>query len=77
MDDTNDKTRGLRKEFSELPFETKVSTLTQLEILIISEAFDIAADTTAAWAKKIFDVVMPEECSAHQTESQPTRPTSE
>ena len=72
MDTTTHKTRDLRKEFSELPFESKVATLVEFEILTVSEGFDLVVDTTAAWAKKVFDAVMPEDCSAHQAQAEST-----
>jgi len=53
-----EKTRDLRQEFSELPFERKIATLMQLETVAATEAFDKIAKATAALGKKIFDNVM-------------------
>jgi hypothetical protein len=53
-----EKTRDLRQEFSELPFDRKIATLMQLETVAATEAFDKIAKATAALGKKIFDNVM-------------------
>ncbi len=53
-----DKTRKLRREFSELPFDRKIATLMQLETVAVTEAFDKIADASAALGKKIFDSVL-------------------
>lgn len=53
-----EKTRDLRREFSELPFDRKIATLMQLETVAVTEAFDKIADATAALGKKIFDSVL-------------------
>jgi ferredoxin len=53
-----EKTRDLRQEFSELPFERKIATLMQLETVAVTEAFDKIADASASLGKKIFDSVM-------------------
>ena len=53
-----EKTRNLREEFSELPFDRKIATLMQLETVAATEAFDKIAKATAALGKKIFDNVM-------------------
>ena len=68
MDVPNDKANEIKKEFNELPIERKLATLTHLEIVAASEAFDLAT----SWIKKVFDEIMPDSCSAHQSESQPT-----
>jgi ferredoxin len=54
-----EKTRDFRKEFSELPFERKISTLMQLETIAMSEALDTIADRSVAIGKKLFDAVVP------------------
>jgi len=53
-----EKTRDLRQEFSELPFERKLATLMQLETVAVTEAFDKIAELSASLGKKIFDSVM-------------------
>lgn len=63
-----EKTRNLRAEFSELPFERKIATLMQLETIAVTQAFDKITDASVSLGKKIFDSVMPAE-SAKATES--------
>jgi ferredoxin len=53
-----EKTRELRQEFSELPFDRKIATLMQLETIAVTQAFDKIADASASLGKKIFDSVM-------------------
>ena len=53
-----EKTRNLRQEFSELPFDRKIATLMQLETDAATEAFDKIAKASVALGKKIFDDVM-------------------
>jgi ferredoxin len=53
-----EKTRDLRQEFSELPFERKIATLMQLETVAVTEAFDKIAELSVSLGKKIFDSVM-------------------
>ncbi len=53
-----EKTRDLRNEFSELPFDRKIATLMQLETIAVSQAFDKIADASASLGKKIFDSVL-------------------
>ena len=53
-----EKTRDLRQEFSELPFDRKLSTLMQLETVAVTEAFDKIADASISLGKKIFDSVL-------------------
>ena len=53
-----EKTRDLRKEFSELPFERKLATLVQLETIAATQAFDTIADASVSLGKKIFDSVL-------------------
>jgi len=55
-----EKTRDLRQEFSELPFERKIATLMQLETVAVTEAFDKITDASVSLGKKIFDSVMPD-----------------
>jgi ferredoxin len=62
-----EKTRDLRQEFSELPFDRKIATLMQLETVAVTEAFDKITDASISLGKKIFDSVMPE-ASAKTTE---------
>lgn len=57
---TGEKTRDLRREFSELPFDRKIATLMQLETVAVTEAFDKFTDLSISFGKKIFDSVMPE-----------------
>ena len=54
-----EKTRDLREEFSELPFERKIATLMQLETVAVTQAFDKITDASVSLGKKIFDSVMP------------------
>jgi len=56
-----EKTRDLREEFSELPFERKIATLMQLETIAVTQAFDKITDASVSLGKKIFDSVMPAE----------------
>ena len=72
MDTTTDQTRDLRNEFKELPFESKVATLFQLEVITVSEAFETVADTAAILGKKLFDAVAPRDCSADQSRPEST-----
>jgi ferredoxin len=53
-----EKTRDLRQEFGELPFERKLATLMQLETVAVTEAFDKIAELSVSLGKKIFDSVM-------------------
>ena len=53
-----EKTRDLRQEFSELPFDRKIATLMQLETVAMTEAFDKIANASAALGRKIFDSVL-------------------
>ena len=55
---SQEKTRDLKKEFSELPFERKIATLAQLETIAMTEAFDAITDVSLSFGKKIFDSVM-------------------
>jgi ferredoxin len=55
-----EKTRDLRQEFSELPFDRKIATLMQLETVAVTEAWDKIADASASLGRKIFDSVMPD-----------------
>jgi ferredoxin len=55
-----EKTRDLRQEFSELPFDRKIATLMQLETVAVTEAFDKITDASISLGKKIFDSVMPD-----------------
>jgi len=57
---TEEKTRELKKEFSELPFERKMATLIQLETIAMTQALDTIADRSMTLGKKIFDSVLPE-----------------
>lgn len=52
-----EKTRDLRQEFKELPFDRKIATLMQLETIAVSQAFDKIADVSVSLGKKIFDSV--------------------
>ena len=53
-----ERTRDLRKEFTELPFDRKIATLMQLETIAVSQAFDKIADASVSLGKKIFDSVL-------------------
>jgi ferredoxin len=63
-----EKTRNLRDEFNELPFERKIATLMQLETIAVTQAFEKITDASVSLGKKIFDSVMPAE-SAKTTQS--------
>ena len=65
-----EKTRNLRQEFSELPFDRKIATLVQLETDAATEAFDKIANASAALGKKIFDNFMCDD-SAHSDQRTP------
>jgi len=56
---SEEKTRDLKKEFKDLPFERKIATLAQLETIAVTEAFDAITDASVSFGKKIFDSVMP------------------
>ena len=56
-----EKTRDLRQEFSELPFDRKIATLMQLETVAVTEAFDKITDASISLGKKLFDSVMPDD----------------
>jgi ferredoxin len=58
-----EKTRDLRREFSDLPFDRKLATLMQLETIAATEAFDKIAEVSVSWGKKIFDNVMPDDAA--------------
>ncbi|MDX6528752.1 MAG: hypothetical protein QOH41_1042 [Blastocatellia bacterium] len=55
------KTRDLRQEFRELSFESKISTLMQLETIAMTQAFDKITDASISLGKKILDSVMPDD----------------
>jgi len=58
---TADETaRDLRKEFKQLPLERKISTLMQLETIVVSQALDAIADRSLSFGKKLFDSVVRE-----------------
>jgi ferredoxin len=57
---SKEKTRDLKKEFSELPFERKMATLIQLETIAMTQALDTIADRSMTLGKKIFEIVLPE-----------------
>jgi ferredoxin len=67
----DEKTADLRKEFRELPFERKVSTLIQLETIAMSQALDTIADRSVAFGKMIFDSVLPSSEPAKHDQDQP------
>ncbi len=56
-----EKTRDLRQEFSELPFDRKIATLMQLETIAATQAFDKITDASISLGKKIFDSVRPDD----------------
>ena len=56
---SEEKTRDLKKEFSELPFDRKLATLMQLETIAVTQAFDKLTDASVSLGKKIFDSVLP------------------
>jgi ferredoxin len=67
-----EKTRDLKKEFSELPFERKIAILVQLETIAVTQAFDSIADASVSLGKKIFDSVATDSGRAKQ--NQPESP---
>ena len=66
---SEEKTRDLKKEFSQLPFERKLATLVQLETIAATEAFDAITDASVSLGKKIFDSVLPNTDRAKQDET--------
>jgi hypothetical protein len=56
-----EKTRDLKEEFSQLPFDRKIATLMQLETIAVTEAFDKITDASVSLGKKIFDSVLPDD----------------
>jgi ferredoxin len=69
---SQEKTRDLKKEFSELSLERKLATLVQLETIAATQAFDTIADASVSLGKKIFDSVLPNTDRAKQ--DQPETP---
>ena len=65
--------KALCKEFSELPFERKVSTLIQLETIAMSQALDTIADRSVAFGKLIFDTVLPDSDRPKDDQEQTSR----
>ena len=53
-----EKRRDLRQEFTELPFDRKITTLMQLETIAVTQAFDRIAEASVSLGKKIFDSVV-------------------
>jgi ferredoxin len=67
---SQEKTRDLKKEFSELPFERKIATLVQLETIAVTEAFDAITDASVSFGKKVFDSVMPTDPATEEKQKQ-------
>ena len=61
-----ERTRNLRREFIELPFERKIATLIQLESIAISQALDTITDASVSLGKKIFDNIVSDSREAKQ-----------
>jgi len=61
-----ERTRRLRKEFKELPFERKIATLIQLESIAISQALDTITDASVSVGKRIFDSVLSDDPGVKQ-----------
>ena len=51
----NDETRDVRKEFAGLPLSKKLTTLVQLEVATVLDAFDEISNRSAALAGKLFE----------------------
>jgi len=66
---SEEKTRDLKREFRELPFERKMATLVQLETIAMTEALDTITDRSVAFGKKIFDSVAREVSPDKKTKS--------
>lgn len=66
-----EKIGDLRKEFSELPFERKISTLMQLETIAMSQVLDTIADSSVAFGKKLFDSVASKSSGDKQEQDRP------
>jgi hypothetical protein len=57
MTNKKDTATDVRKEFGDLPLETKIATLTQLELDTAKEAFNTIADQTIAFGNKLFNSI--------------------
>ena len=57
MTTKNARTTDLRTEFSELPLDRKIATLTQLELDTAKQAFNTIADESVALGKKLMDSI--------------------
>lgn len=68
-----EKTRDLRQEFRELSFESKISTLMQLETIAMTQAFDKITDASISLGKKIFDSVMPDDSAKTDSSGAPEK----
>jgi len=64
----------LRKEFNQLPFERKISTLMQLETIAMTEALDSLADRSVSIGKKLFDSILATTQTANQNKRDAQRP---
>lgn len=73
---SEERTRDLKKDFSELPFQGKIATLMQLETIAMTEALDNITDTSVEWGKKIFDTVLPSSGTKDETRRK-TPPSAE
>jgi len=71
-----EKTRELRREFSELPFDRKIATLIQLETVAATEAFDKITDASISFGKKFFDSVLPSDAAQADKQSGPEKEKS-
>ncbi len=63
---SEERTRDLKKEFSELPFDRKLATLMQLETIAVTQAFDKLTDASVSLGKKIFDSVLPDKAAPEE-----------
>jgi len=68
-----EKTRDLKKEFSELPFDRKLATLMQLETIAVTQAFDKITDASVSLGKKIFDSVLPSDSAPDNQRGAPEK----
>jgi ferredoxin len=69
-----EKTRDLRKEFSELPLERKIATLIQLETIAMSQALDTIANRSVSIGKKLFDGILTDRGRTNQQHEAPPSP---
>jgi len=70
---SDERTRDLKKEFTELPFDRKLATLMQLETIAVTQAFDKLTNASVSLGKKIFDSVLPNQNAADDQRGAPEK----